>query len=178
MYLHGLSRTSPKELNYVKVGEEISEVTRVHSGMQQGSVLGPLLFTLCISPVGRLINSFGIKHRQYAHNTTLYNILNLSDPSSIDNLQACTKAVNLWYLANNMQLNPNKAVPLRTRQLLDKVFVSSIKVAGAYVQLSDRLKLLGVTVDRQMILDNHLSEICRQCNFHIRALRHVRPAIT
>ena len=116
-------------------------MTRVHSGVPQGSVLGPLLFTLYISPVGRLINSFGIKHQQYADDITLYNILNLSDPSSIDNLQACTQAVNFWFLANNMQLNPNKteAIPVGIRQQFDKV-VSSIKVAGADVQLADRLK--------------------------------------
>ena len=70
-----------------------------------------------------------------------------------------------------MQLNPNKTQPIlvETRQQLDKVLVSSIKVAGADVQLADRLKLLDVTVDRQMTLDKQVSEICRQCNFHIRA---------
>ena len=145
----------------------------------QGSILGPLLFTLYISPVGRLINPFGIEDQQYADDTTLYNILDLSDPSSIDNLQACTQAVNFWFLANNMQLNPNKteAIPVGTRQQLDKVLVSSIKVSCADVQLADTLKLLGVTVDRQMTLDNQVSEIYRQCNFHIRALRQVRPTL-
>ena len=155
-------------------------MTRVHSGVPQGSVLGPLLFKLYISPVGGLMNSFGIKHQQYADDTTLYNILDLSDPSSIDNLQACTQGVNFWFLANNMQLNLNKteAIPVGTWQQLDKVLVSSIKVAGADVQLADRLKLVGVTVDRQITLDNQVSEICRQCNFHRRALRHVRPTLS
>ena len=69
------------------------------------SVLSCLHRTSYILPVGRLINSFGIKHQQYADNTTLYNILDLSDPSCIDNLQAYTQAVNVWFLANNMQLN-------------------------------------------------------------------------
>ena len=86
------------------------------------------------------MNSFGIKHQQYADYTT-YNILDLSDPSSIDNLQACTQAVIFWFLANNMQLNPNKteAIPVGTRQQLDKVLVSSINITGADVQLADRL---------------------------------------
>ena len=67
-------------------------------------------------------------------------------------MQACTQAVNFWFLANNIQLNRNKteAIPVGTRQQLDKVLGSSIKVAGADIQLADRLKLLGVTVGRQM----------------------------
>ena len=75
-----------------------------------------------------------------------------------------------------MQLNPNKieAIPVGTRPQRDNVLVSSIKVAGADVQLADRLKLLGVTVDRQMTLNNQVSEICRQCNFHIRASTKAR----
>ena len=97
-----------------------------------------------------------------------------------NNLEACTQAVKFWFLANNMRLNQNKTEALRvgTRQQLDQVIVSSIQIAGADVQLADRLKLLGITVKRQMTLNIQVSEICRQCNFHIRALRHVRPTLS
>ena len=39
-------------------------------------VLGPLLFTLYVSPVAEVINSFEVKQTQYADDTQLYVALN------------------------------------------------------------------------------------------------------
>ena len=44
--------------------------------------------------------------------------------------------------------------------------------------LADSVKLLGVTLDSHLTMDDHISAVCRACVYHIRALRHIRPAIT
>ena len=51
-------------------------------------------------------------------------------------------------------------------------------VAGTLVPISDKVKLLGVILDRHMTLDKHVNEICRSAYFHTRALLHVRNAIS
>ena len=56
--------------------------------------------------------------------------------------------------------------------------ISHVDVAGTLVPISDKVKLLGVILDRHMTLDKHGNEICRSAYFHTRALRHVRNAIT
>ena len=41
-------------------------------GMPQGSVLGPFLFALHVSPVANVIEKAGLQHHQYADDTQMY----------------------------------------------------------------------------------------------------------
>ena len=45
------------------------------------------------------------------------------------------------------------------------------------VAFSSSVKLLGVTLDEDLTLDRHVTEIIRGCSYHTRALRHIRPLI-
>ena len=40
------------------------------------------------------------------------------------------------------------------------------------------MKVLGVTLDRRLTLDNHVSAVARSCNYHARAICHVRHLLT
>ena len=51
-------------------------------------------------------------------------------------------------------------------------------VAGANVKFTDTIKLLGVTLDATLSMDKHVTDVVRACNFHTRALRHIRPLLT
>jgi len=44
--------------------------------------------------------------------------------------------------------------------------------------MADHVKLLGITLDNHLSMDKYVKGVSRACFHHLRALRHIRPAIT
>ena len=56
---------------FVRIGCSASPVTLCTTGVQQGSVLGLMLFCLFISPIANIVSSYGLL-KQYADDTQFY----------------------------------------------------------------------------------------------------------
>jgi len=166
--------------NYVCVNNGRSPVTQCSSGVPQGSVLGPILFALFTAPVAKIINHHGLQYHMYADDTMLYTALH---PDHIDLavIQQCTNDIHRWYAENGMLLNPTKseAIAVGTRAQVAAASASgAVIVAGNRVAFRDSVKLLGVTIDSTLSFDRHILNVVRNCNYHLRALRYIRPLIT
>ena len=59
-------------------------------------------------------------------------------------------------------------------QLKSTAAVDTIIVAGSSLPLASEVKSLGVILDNRLSFDSHVTAICRACNYHIWALRHIR----
>ncbi len=74
---------------FVAVNEEVSYRSQVQYGVPQGSVLGPLLFTLYMLPLGNIIRKHGVSFHCYADDTQLYNSSRPGDTHQIEKLMEC-----------------------------------------------------------------------------------------
>jgi len=161
----------------VELVEHSSATTRCVSGVRQGSVLGPLLFTAYVSPAEDLIESFDVSYHQFADDTQLLVAMNVNDATpALERLANCSAAVRSWFLRNDLQLNADKpeAVILgRAPQLRSAATIRAVEVAGSRLQVAPKLKSLGVTIDSRLRFDCHAKDVARACNYHTRALRHV-----
>ena len=166
----------------VRLGQASSGVTTCTSGVPQGSVLGPLLFSIYTSPIAQIANNCNISIQQYADDTQLYITLSSSTiNTSVSQLEHCLASVHNWFSQNGMCLNSSKseAILLGTRQRLQSFpIISGISVASSTTPLSPKIKTLGVTIDQHLTLDNHVNTVCRNAHYHLRALRHIRSALT
>ena len=55
---------------------------------------------------------------------------------------------------------------------------SQIIAAGCTVNVSERLCLLGITLDNTLSFDQHVINIVKNCNYHLQVLRHKRASVT
>jgi len=163
---------------FVVAGGEHSGRTSCMFGVPQGSELGPFLFSVYVSPIEEVIASHGVQFHQYADDTQLY--VAVKTDSDIKKLEDCTVAVRDWFTTNGMLLNPDKSeVLLVARKANADKFAcgSGVCVAGSSIAFSVQLKSLGVVLDQNLSLDQHVSNIVKSSNFNIRALRHIRPLL-
>ena len=165
----------------VTIGKFNSPIVDLACGVPQGSVIGPLLFTLYISPLAQLISRFGIFHQQFADDSQLYIALSPSNAvPCIERLEQCLSALQQWFLQNGLQLNADKSdcILFGTAQRL-KTFqpLNSVDISGTIVPVSTSIKTLGVTIDANLTFNEHVKLLSNACYYHIRALRNIRSSI-
>ena len=163
---------------YVMAGGERSTLSECDFGVPQGSVLGPFLFSIYVSPIIDIITTHGVQFHQYADDTQLYIAIHSND--DLVRLEKCTSAVKDWFTENGMLLNPDKSEVLLVASQRNAKKVepgSGVSVAGTKIAYSETLKSLGVTLDQSLTFDQHVQCVVKASNYHIRALRHIRPML-
>jgi len=173
-YLRGRS-------TFVRWKQNSSGIYPLDTGVPQGSALGPLLFSLYIAPLSGVIGSFGVRHHQYADDTQIYIAVSRADLSiNVGQLENCTAGVHAWLQMNGLQLNPKKSevIQFTTTRGRDRVEdVAAIRVSNAIIPPVTTIRSLGVTLDKKLTFDQHVTDICRSSYYHIRAFRHVRESL-
>jgi hypothetical protein len=149
----------------VVVGGEASKQHKLATGVPQGSVLGPMLFTIYmeLGPLGDLIRRHGLEVHFYADDSQLYIYFERAATQTQAKLEACITDLRKWMAQNFLKLNDDKT---------EFLIISSEQQARGFdphsVIVGDH-NICAVSHTRNIgaIFDQHLAIHAETCQFHL-----------
>jgi hypothetical protein len=151
-------------------------------GVPQGSVLGPVLFTLYTRPLLLLLGMHAVESQSFADDTQLYKHIHPSlVDSAVQTLRRCIDDVKSWMTLSKLKLNDDKTEALlihNHKSSYASTFPTSIQVGNSDIQLTPSARNLGYILSNNMSLDKHISHICRSAYTAIRQISSIRHYLT
>ncbi|MDW0176719.1 MAG: reverse transcriptase family protein, partial [Nitrososphaeraceae archaeon] len=164
----------------VKTSDTCSEWTDLVTGVPQGGVLSPLLFSLFIDSVVKTLRS---NYHLYADDLQIY--LH-SDPdaisTAIDDINADLYLISQWAQKMGLLINPSKsqAIIIGSQRLVSKinmVNLPQLTLNGTAIPFSSTVKDLGLLIDQNLSWQPQVNDVGRRIFSRIHSLKRLQKFI-
>ena len=166
----------------VFVGHE-STLSALKCGVPQGSVLGPLLFTLYMQSLSNVICKSGHSYHFFADDSQLHNSSIPSDfQALVHSFKDCIEDVAEWMSDRELKMNDDKTelIAIGTKSMINQVTpnLTPVSISGYDIPFSQSARNLGVFIDETLSMDVHIKYLCRILFCQLRRLGKTRPFLS
>ena len=166
----------------VKINRESSDELELPCGVPQGSVLGPLLFTLYVAPVANIAREHGIDNMFYADDSQLYFSFNHKEKteSHFSNFEQCLHKIKLWMQENFLKLNDDKTefILLGSKYSVNNLPVINIKIGNNIINSCTSLRNLGAYFDNIVSMEKFVKFKSKSIHFQLKKIYRIRKYLT
>ncbi len=160
----------------VRVGSATSPFLSNEMGVPQGSILGPLLFSLYINDLPSVCT--GCDVQMYADDTVIY-VHAKTKEQAASKLGAIMINVNKWLNDSNLVLNVKKTVCMfftKTHSVVD--CDPKMCVSGEIIQVVSHVKYLGIILDSTLSFKKQVKKVLQITNYNLANFRYIRNCLT
>ncbi|XP_075162651.1 uncharacterized protein LOC142235284 [Haematobia irritans] len=156
----------------VAIGESLSNPLPLSRGVPQGSILGPLLFSIYVNDLpNQLLNS---KIHLYADDVQIY--LSCKHDSLADGVSRINEdleRVCIWAASNSLTLNPHKSkCMIITNKRRNITNYNPVLLRGQAIEVVNRSKNLGIIFNNNLSWSDHISSAAGKVFGMLRTLYH------
>ena len=161
---------------FVAIEECVSASTGVLCGVPQGSVAGPVLFSLYSAPIQDIIAAHCLQCAVYADDVQIYLSFNPKDRNqAIKRINACVNHIKSWCVANKLVLNECKTELLHFTSKFSTVSHSpAITIGDPAIHPANYAHNLGIVMDASLNMTLHVNSMCKSALLGIRKIRQIR----
>jgi hypothetical protein len=167
---------------YVSCETVASTPTNLKTGVPQGSILGPLLFSVYISQIANVFEKYPeVRYVIYADDIQLFSSCNVIDvKATIRKLENCINDVKIWLHQHRLILNLSKTdfIVFHSKRTSLKASGHSLVVDGVIINQKQVVRNLGVLLDDGLNMDQHVSTICKNATYQLRLISRSRHFLT